>query len=85
MLIKLQLLHSLVRWTQSFLSNRQLRLSFDGQIEEFQAIETGILQGSPILPILFLIYIQDIFDPLVGVDPLSYIDDIALSTSSTSL
>lgn len=84
-MIKLRLPHSLIRWTESFFSERQLRLSFDGQSEEFKEIEIGIPQGSPISPILFLIYIRNIFEPLQGVKPLSYIDDIGLITSSTSL
>lgn len=52
---------SLISWVKSFLSDRQLRLSFDGQMENYQPIETGISQGSPVSPILFLIYIRDIF------------------------
>ena len=43
-----------------------------------------IPQGSPILLILFLIYIRGLFTS-PGVKYLSYIDDISLTTSSTSL
>ena len=83
---KLRLPTSLIAWVSSFLANRELRLSFDGQLEEFSKIETGIPQGSPISPILFLIYIRDLFPSLASsVQVLSYIDDIALTTSSTSL
>ena len=81
---KLQLPCNLVAWTSSFLSNRALRLSFDGQTEEFNRLETGIPQGSPISPILFLIYIRDLF-PRISVKILSYIDDISLTVASTSL
>ena len=83
---KLQLSTSLIAWVSSFLADRVLRLSFDGQLEQFSKIETGIPQGSPISPILFLIYIRDLFPSLASsIRVLSYIDDIALSTSSTSL
>ena len=81
---KLQLPSNLVAWTSSFLSNRTLRLSFDGQMEKFSKLETGIPQGSPISPILFLIYIRDLF-PRIAAKVLSYIDDISLTVASTSL
>ena len=66
------------------MSNRALRLSFDGQTEEFSRLETGIPQGSPISPILFLIYIRELF-PRIAAKVLSYIDDISLTVASTSL
>jgi hypothetical protein len=75
---------SLIAWVSSFLSNRLLRLSFDGQTEEFSPIDTGIPQGSPISPILFLIYIRELF-PSRAVKFISYMDDISLTISSTSL
>jgi hypothetical protein len=74
----------LIAWIASFLSDRTLRLAFDGQTEAFSAIKTGIPQGSPISPILFLIYIRDLF----GFSPikfLSYIDDISMTKASTSI
>jgi hypothetical protein len=80
----LRLPRSLIAWVHCFLSNRTLRLAFDGQMEEFSGIDTGIPQGSPISPILFLIYIRDLF-PFLASRVLSYMDDIALIVSSTSL
>src|SRR6266478_2145613 len=83
-MISLLLPTSLILWVSSFLDDRVLRLAFDNSIEVFKSILTGIPQGSPISPILFLIYIQDLFKS-VAVKILSYIDDIALTVSSTSL
>ena len=80
----LRLPHSVIDWTRTFLEERLIRLAFDGQIEDFLEVETGVPQGSPISPILFLIYIRDLFQGLEEVTPLSYIDDIGLAVSSYS-
>ena len=58
-MISLLLPTSLILWVSSFLDDRVLRLAFDNSIEVFKSILTGIPQGSPISPILFLIYIRD--------------------------
>jgi hypothetical protein len=86
---KLRLLLFLISWISLFLNNRTLRFSFDSQIEDFLPINTGIPQGSPILPILFLIYIRNLFDtPQASsslVKYISYIDDISITTKSINL
>ncbi len=81
---QLRLPLSLIDWVKSFLSDRVLRLSFDNQTEQFIDIDTGIPQGSPISPILFLIYIRNLFTDQ-NVKFISYIDDISLTTTSNSL
>ena len=80
---RLRLPGNLILWISSFLDDRQLRLSFDGQIEEFSLINTGIPQGSPVSPILFLIYIRELFQSS-SVRYLSYMDDISITVSLTS-
>lgn len=82
-LTELRLPLSLISWISSFLEHRLLQLTFDNKSEEFQEISTGIPQGSPISPILFLIYIRDLFKSK-NIKPLSYMDDIALIASSKS-
>ncbi len=47
-------------------------------------IQIGIPQDSPISPILFLIYIRNLFQDLESRD-ISYIDDIDLVASSESI
>jgi ribonuclease HI len=77
---------SLISWASSFLGNRTLRLSFDGQTEEFSTLNSGIPQGSPVSPLFFLIYIRDLFQSVASsVRVLSYMDDISLTVSSFSL
>src|ERR1700709_1703139 len=65
------------------MNNRILRLVFEGKIESFKPINTSIPQGSPISPILFLIYIRDLFKAN-SIKFLFYIDDILLIASSKS-
>jgi hypothetical protein len=72
----------IVTWGISFLSNRTTVLSFDGHTDIQWPINTGIPQGSPASPILFLIYLHPLFDALTTAHPTlwapSYIDDVAL-------
>ena len=85
-LIDLKMPKSLILWIESFLSQRALKLAFDNQIEnDFASVNIGIPQGSPISPILFLIYIRELFTTCPNINQLSYIDDIALQISSTSI
>ena len=53
-------------------------------MEEFSSINAGIPQGSPVSPIFFLIYIRDLFLEVQNFQ-LSYIDDLSITASSTSL
>jgi Reverse transcriptase (RNA-dependent DNA polymerase) len=65
------------------MDDRLLKLSFNQNIESFKAINTGIPQGSPISPILFLIYIRGLFTS-PSVKYLLYMDDISVIVASTS-
>ena len=71
------------------MDNRRLCLAFDGQRQESQKVTTGIPQGSPISPILFLIYIRGLFPKIKASfsnsTSLSFIDDIALYISSKDI
>ena len=64
-------------------------MAFDGEISNLVSINTRIPQGSPVSPILFLIYISQMFKSnarkLVSVRLISYIDDIAIIVSSKNI
>lgn len=62
---RLRLLHNLkikrvpewiVRWVQSFLTERSTSIALANRTSEVEAAETGIPQGSPISPVLFLFF-----------------------------
>lgn len=48
------------RWTASFTAHRAMSFCLDGQIEEPRPYDSGLPQGSPVSPVLFLIYAQAI-------------------------
>ena len=79
----------LVTWTGSFLTDRKIQLVIDGHDNEEREVETGIPQGSPVSPILFLIYISGVFDKISEISPgvtsLSFIDDLGFIASSSSV
>src|SRR5690606_10378148 len=79
----------LISWTKHFMTNRKIALAFDGEEEDLHLVETGIPQGSPTSPILFIIYLQPLFVHLqqVGfnISTPSYMDDVALVTQSPSI
>lgn len=83
--IQLNLPRSLIHWISSFLEDRTLSLQFNGQTQPKTSIETGIPQGSPVSPILFLIYISNICKT-EGTEAcrLSYMDDFSFSVASNS-
>jgi len=75
----------IVRWVESFLSDRYTRLRFNGMDSEKITIDAGIPQGSPISPILYIFYNADLLD-IPGNDGSSwgFIDDIAYGVQGES-
>jgi hypothetical protein len=59
---KFGLPQEIINWTNNFMTDRFTKLSCDGQSDSLIAISTGIPQGSPVHPILFLIYLRPLFD-----------------------
>ena len=69
----------LVRWTDSFMSDRRVRMVVDGGEGQEIGVITGLPQGSSVSPLLFNIYISGVHEAGEGggsVRSLSFVDDV---------
>ena len=67
----------LISWLASYLTERKQRVKVNGFETEWLKVEAGVIQGSVIGPILFILFIVDINDYLPQeADLEKYADDI---------
>ena len=75
-------------WTVSFLSNRATSITLGGRTSPVEEVRTGIPQGSPVSPILFLFFntplIEEYARAKLPVQVGGFVDDIHLLTYSKS-
>ena len=79
----------LIRWVASFLTNRRALLVIDGHPGLEAPINSGLPQGSPVSPILFVLYVRllatAIETAVPGVKSLSFVDDQGLVTAARTV
>jgi ribonuclease HI len=77
-----------VRWVASFLTQRSAALRLDGETGPVFPVPSGLPQGSPVSPILFMLFIQPLFflgDLVRRRARLGYADDICLLAAGDTL
>ncbi len=85
------LLHlKIVRWVESFLAERSTMLTFDDYTSDCVPVPTGVLQGSPLSVILYLIYSPGLLEVssmvLENKDKiLGFIEDMAMIVVSKTI
>jgi len=73
----------LVRWVESFMEERKVIMSMDGKEGDSMDVEMGVPQGSPVSPVLFVIYLSGLFGQVekkeeeCGSEGISFVDDVA--------
>jgi len=66
------------------LSDRTQRVKINGKLSQPQQVKIGIPQGTVLGPILFLLYINDLYSVCSEGDIVSYADDTAIIYSASS-
>jgi len=74
----------LVSWVSSFLGERSCTLMFQGAPGTPAPVNGGAPQGSPISPLLFLLYLAPLHFRIPRGLMISYVDDFALTVASLS-
>ncbi|KAF4460560.1 reverse transcriptase [Fusarium albosuccineum] len=68
----------LARWTESFMRDRSARVRYQDTLTPFAPLRCGLPQGSPVSPILFLLYTEPIYRLDNPQGRFGYADDTAI-------
>ncbi|KAH8193491.1 hypothetical protein TruAng_012343 [Truncatella angustata] len=76
----------LIRWTESFMTERSARVRFEDTLTEVEPLHCGLPQGSPTSPILYMLYTEPIYGKLgTRRRRFGYADDIGILNVVTTL
>ena len=72
-------------WFESYLKNRSQYVTYNGQASDIRHISCGVPQGSILGPLLFLIYINDLYKVCEKLFAILFADDTNLFLSGNDL
>ena len=64
-------------WLKSYLTNRSQKVAIKEALSELDDLKAGVPQGSVLSPLLFLVFINDIADDMLGLSRL-FSDDTSI-------
>ena len=76
---------SALKWFSSYLSNRMQYVTYNGETSMIKGISCGVPQKSILGPLLFLIYINDLYFVCKHITPTLFADDINLFCSGSDV
>ena len=80
------ILLTMIRWVASILNNRTAALGLDGETGDQEPVKIRVPQGSPVAPILFMLFTVPLFkiltkeDKNAGIKIRGYVDDGLLTS-----
>src|ERR1700730_16689281 len=57
----------ILKWIDSWLSDRRQKVSVEGELSEWADVKSGIPQASVLGPLLFLVYINNIDEDIISI------------------
>ena len=76
---------NILLWLHSYLDNRKQYISYEGKSTKPLEITCGVPQGSILGPLLFLIYVNDLYLVSNAIDTIMFADDTNLFLSSSNM